>query len=400
MKLVFRIIVVFGFLVVIGFVIAYGRGYRWSFQNQSLVPTGIISANSSPNAAKIYVNGQLKGATDLNLTLPPATYTIEIKKDGYTSWTKTIKLQGELVYTIDAQLFPQNPSLSPLTNLGVVKTVPVDETDKIIIFTDTGNAEKDGIYLFDTAQKPLSLLPQLKLILLKKNLPLTDPDFLKTEIYFSPDYKEAIFDFNPTGVNHLAYLLSLDQENINPFEVTASQDTLIEAWQIETTKEIKKILETFSDPMAKIASDSFHIISFSPDKTKFLYRSNTNTTIPQIIKPAPIAGNQTPEQRNIAKNGLYVYDQKEDKNFAISNFKFDISNMNSIQWYPDSRHLVYLDGNKISVVDYDDANKQIIYSGPFQKSFFLITSDSKLIIMANLNPDANKFPDLYLVGIR
>lgn len=398
MNFLLKILASVGFLTLIVGVIAYGRGYRWNFKNNSLASTGILSVNSSPNAAKIYLNGQFKGATDINLALSPSSYLVEIKKDGYNSWTKTVKIRGELVYTIDAQLFPLNPSLSPLTNLGIVKTLPVDQTERIIIFSDNGDPVKDGIYLFEAGKRPLSLLPPLKLLIFKKDLPLLDLDFKKTDVYFSPDYKEAIFDFQNIQGDSRAYLLSLDGDNKNLFEVSSSKTTLLTAWEEERNKEIQKILETFPKEIVKVASDSFNIVSFSPDKTKLLYQSKNNLKLPVIIDPPLIAANQTNEERDLIKNNYFVYDRKEDKNFLIENWKWETENY--AQWYPDSKHLVFFDNKKISVVDYDNTNKQTVYSGPFEGSFFINTSDGKIITLSNLNPENNKLPDLYLVGIK
>ena len=397
MKFILKILALIGFLAIIGIVIGYGRGYRWNPQKNKLTATGILSVNSNPNAAKIYINGQLKGATDVNLTLPPGDYQLEIKKDGYTSWTKTIKLQGELVYTVDAQLFPLNPSLSPLTNLGIVKSIPVDQTERIIIFSDNNDSVKDGVYLFEATRKPLSLLPPLKLLILKKDLPLISVDFKNTNVYFSPDYKEAIFDFNKDQADNRAYLFSLEGNNDNLFEVTSSKNTLINAWEQERNQEVLKILETFPKDIAKIASDSFNIVSFSPDKNKVLYQPKINLNLKLIINPSLISANQTEEQRNLKKDSIYIYDKKEDKNFKIN---LESIIQNSTQWYPDSSHLVFIENKKISVVDYDDANKQSVYSGPFESSFFIITSDGKIVTLINLNPETNKLPDLYFVGIR
>jgi hypothetical protein len=52
------------------------------------------------------------------------------------------------------------------------------------------------------------------------------------------------------------------------------------------------------------------------------------------------------------------------------------------------------------IVDYDDTNEQTVYSGPFEQNFVTVTPEGKLIILANLNPEANQFADLYLVGIK
>ena len=175
-------------------------------------------------------------------------------------------------------------------------------------------------------------------------------------------------------------------------------------------------MEAYPKEIAKVASDSFHVIEFSPDETKLLYLAKRSTTLPQAVQPPLIAVNQTPENRNIVVNSLYVYDKKEDRNYKIDliNLIDLISNQNKktlgqlnqleirnfINWYSDSKHLVINEGKKISFIDYDNQNKQTVYSGDFDNSFFKVTNDGKILILTNLNPEANKFPDLYAVGIR
>lgn len=389
MKKIFsQVIILFFFLIVLITVIGYARGYRFDLEERSVKSTGIISATSNPKAAKTYVDGKLKGVTDTNLTLAPGNYLIEIKKDGYTSWSKKINLKGELVINVDPVLFPINPSLSPLTNLGVVKAVATEDGNKIVIIAT------DAIYLFDAGKQTLPFFPPLNKII-SLSLISSIVDFTNTKVIFSPDQKQAIFEFASSdealAKSEASYLLSLGEDNLNPLDVTLSKDTLIEAWQKEKTKNFNKILETFPKNFDKIASDSFNIISFSPNETKVLYQAKNNVELPLMIKPVLIATNQTPEERSIKKGKTYVYDRKEDKNFLVGNV---------MKWYSDSRHLIIEENKKIAVVDYDDTNKQTVYSGPFESSFFNPTSDGKIIVLINLNSQVNELPDLYLVGIR
>lgn len=384
----FALLAIFG--AILALVIAFARGYRFDFNGKKVTSTGIIALSSNPKAAKVYINDELKGATDINLILPPGQYHAKIKKDGYTSWEKQVSLKGELVLSLDALLFPVNPSLSPLTNLTVEGVYPLDQTGKILILSESGDEKTDGIYLFDSTRRNFSLFQPLKPVILKKDL----PSGLKLQgVYFSPDYKQAILDWKT-----VAYLVSPDEDK-NLFDVTSSKLTLLEAWGREKLKNDLKILETFPKEIAKVASDSFHIVSFSPDETKILYKSEKSQQLQNVTGHFQIGTNQTEEERNIKTNQLYVYDKKEDKNFKVE-IENCIKIENCMQWYPDSRHFLFLDGKKISIVDYDGTNKQTVYSGPFQESFFTSTSDGNIIILANLNPEIHQFPDLYLVGVR
>lgn len=399
MKLLYRLVLILIFLGIFGGIVAYARGYRFDFDKKSLTPTGILSVSSSPKAGKIYVNDVLKGVTDTNLTMPPGNYKVDIKKEGYTTYSKNVSLKGELVVTIDATLFPINSTLSPLTNLGLVKAIPVGDTEKVLIFVDkeaTEEAEqKSGIYMFEGGRKPLPFFPPLKLLALKSNLPV-GVDLSQSEAIISPDTKEAIFEF-PVNEISQAFLLNLDGENTAPFDVTQSKETLITAWNNQKLANNLKILETYPEDFYKIASDSVEVIGFSPSETKILYKANKSLILPPMITPALIATNQTVEQRSLETGKTYVYDKKEDKNYLIS--EKDI-HQDQIQWYFDSRHLLINEGRKIVVVDYDNSNMQTIYSGPYEDSFFTTTSDGKIITLSNLNPEVNKWPDLYLVGTR
>jgi len=397
MKFLFKILFFISFFAILLWIISYTRGYRLDLGKKTLSSTGILSLTSYPKTAQVYLDGKLKGVTDLNLTLSPNHYQVEIKKDGYTSWSKKIVLKGELVVSLEAVLFPLNPSLSPLTNSGLVKAIPIDDTEKILVFVQKPDLEdldkKNGLYLFEAGKRTFSFFPALKPILLEKNL-AEKYDFSSTQVIFSPDYKQAIIEFN-NQTSSQAFLLSLEEENTFPFDVSLSKDSLITAWEKEKKLIKMKILETYPKDIVKIASESFNLIAFSPSETKLLYQVKTNLTLPIILDPPFMGSNQSLETRVLKKNSLYVYDKKEDKNYQLPIFNYQL-----IQWYFDSKHLLINEGKKISVVDYDGTNQQTFYSGPYESDFFYITSDGKLIILANLNPDANQWPDLYLVGIR
>lgn len=379
-------------------IILYSRGYRLNLKEKNLDAIGIVSINSDPNAAKIYINNQLKGVTNQNFQLIPGEYLIEIKKDGYTSWQKKLKVKGELVYNLQAQLFPINPSLIPVTNIGVIKAISVDQTEKILIFSDKNDPEKDGIYLFEASKRPLSLFPPLKLIVLKSKIPLEEVNFENISVDFSPDYKEAIINFNYNQENSRSFIINLETENTELTDVTNSKEILLTLYQKEKQKEINKILESFPKEITKIASSSFEIISFSPDKTKVLYQAKDNLSLPTVLKKPLIAANQTSEKRELKKENFYVYDKKEDKNYSLEDFQFE--KQNPPQWYSNSNQLIFSLNKKISVIDFDGLNLQTIYSGPYENNFFLVTADNRIIVLINLNQEINPLPDLYAINLK
>lgn len=402
MHIVRNTIVLISFCIILGTIIAYARGYRVDVQKGKVTSTGIIAISSTPQAAQVTVNGVVRGVTDLHLTLPSGKYLIEVKKEGYTSWKKEVILKGELVVTADATLFPLNASLTPLTTIGISKVVSIDKTDKALLFVENGDIEKDGIYVFDQTKRTFSLFPPLK-ILAKKSLFPEDIKMNDVSVVFSPDFKQGIIQFK-RAEDTISYLLSLEDENTQLFEVTSSQESLEKAWDEEKQIEKMRLLEIFPKQLAKIASDSFHILSLAPDKSKILYEATQQVTLPYVIRPRLVAANQTPEERSVKVSELYVYDRDEDRNYHIS-LSDTSEKMRQVGdvvliWFPDSRHLVKHEGDKISIVEFDDTSRQIVYSGPHDGSFYDVTSDGKLLILANLNPQFNKTPDIYAVGIK
>ena len=432
-----RILLLIFFIVILIAVIAYARGYRINFDEGTVSSTGILSINSTPKPGRVYVNGQLKGATDVNLTLPHGRYTVEVKKDGYTSWTKSISLKGEIVMSLDARLFSKNPSLTPLTNLGVIKAIPIGNTDKLILVSQTGDVEKDGLYLFEAGNKALAIFPPLKPLLMKSVLG-ENIDISTATIDFSPNYRQGMLTFT-TEIGEIAYLISLDDENTELFEITASKNNILTAWNDEKNVEALKVIETLPKKIVPIAVSSFQIISLSPDEKKLLYLAKSDANLPVVIDPQLIGANQTQEHRSIKKGSIYIYDKKEDKNFLLpvtlnidetlfnppeSNLEITPTPetatstaeiavqprvwneilvrlvMEKLQWYPTSDYIAIMDVNQIKLMQYDGTNEEIVYAGPLQDHFYTISPDWNLLVLINLNPKVNDSGDLYSVGIK
>lgn len=429
------------FLVILLAIIAYARGYRLDLERKSITSTGIVSVHSDPKPATVFINGEpeARGVTDINLTLPYGHYTVEVKKDGYTEWKKDIALKGEIVMSLDAILFSKNPSLSPLTSLGISKAFTVGQTENLLLISESDNIEKDGIYLFEGTKKAISFFPPLNPVILKKNLP-EGIELTSGEVTFSPDYEQGLFTFNQ-GDTTLSYIFSLSSENTQLLDVTASKEVILQEWAAEKNKQLIKILETFPKDIRKVATDSVQIVALSPDETKVLYVANQEVTLPRAINPPLIGANQTPEERTLLKDSIYIYDKKEDKNFklpvtfnitheekeatpsmtptlsptpelietaeATEEAQINVLNesvkeqvLSQLQWFPDSKHVITRENNQIAVMGYDGTSKVVVYSGPFQNNFFASTRSYNLMVVANLNPQNNTFGDLYTIGIR
>ncbi len=432
MRFLVRKIVLIGlFILVLAGLIAIARGYRFNPSQRTIKSTGILVASSNPDGAKIFVNGELKGATNSNIIVSPGEYDVEIKKDGFTSWSKRLTIKGELVIKADALLFPQNPTLSPVTSLGVKKAFSSPTGDAIIIISESeeevvvdpasDEEEKNGIYLLENVRNPLSRINPLNTLVFKSAFSEESEGFQLEDITieFSPDEKQLLIttyipletdiegnveevEQEDRTISNI-YLIDAGSSTDDPFNVTESVDTIRNAWSEEQMEITEKALRAFKDPLADVALESFDIMAFSPDETRILYTATQSATLPLVIDPPLVATNQTPEVRDIETGSIYVYDAEEDRNykvFGVDEFESLEDAKNRILWYPSSAHLILREDDKISAFDFDGTNKRTVYSGPFSKDFLATSKDGRLFILTNFNSETGSLQDLYSIGLK
>lgn len=404
-------------------VIAYGRGYRLDIKQSSLKPTGLLSTISDPVGAQVFIEGKLKTATNNSVAIEPGWYTVTISKEGYISWQKKIRVQGEVVSKTDAVLFPSNPSLSPLTNLGVERPILSPDGNKIAYTVpedhlDEALQKKAGLWVYTLSEGPLGRNRDPIYI-----APFTDGiDIQKAIITWSPDSTQLLVH------NDIIYHLYNINRPDSYTDVTLTYETLLAEWNDEHIIKEHQKLEAFDPQVIDIASSSARIISVSPDETKILYEATASATIPIALKPKLIGTNSTEEVRTITPGKIYVYDSKEDKNyFLLDTREITIPTITPtpsvnklvqrlptkpavvpapkideyIHWFPTSRHLLLTLQGKIDIMEYDRTNWTTLYSGPFVDGFVAPWSNgSRIIIMTNLNGNATTLPNLYTVNLR
>lgn len=292
--------------------IRYAQGYRPT-GNGTIKGTGLLSANSFPSAAEVYVNGRLTTATDNTLNLDPGEYQIEIKKDGYYTWSKKLAIVAELVTETNAQLFPTSPALEPLTYTGALSSVPSPDGTKLAFTVASASAiTKNGLYVQDLSSTPISLNRSARQI-------------ARTEAGY--DYPTASYTWSPNGSELLvafkngAHIL-LDASRFNDLstfkDVTVTLSQTLSEWELELARQEQIQMLKLPDFFQQVATTSATNLYFSPDNKKLLYQATAAFTLPDnLIPPLPSSSTQI-EARITTPGSWYVYDLKEDKNFLIS----------------------------------------------------------------------------------
>ncbi len=136
-------------LVLIGATIGvymYTSGLRIDKEGE-LKSTGMVAVKSVPNGANVYLNDELKTATDGTIQgLNPGKYNLKVMRNGFTIWQKEIEVFEQLVTDITSVLVSKTPRLEPLTSTGARNPVISPSLTKIAYFTKDG--ENPGVWVY------------------------------------------------------------------------------------------------------------------------------------------------------------------------------------------------------------------------------------------------------------
>ena len=262
----------------------------------------------------------------------------------------------------------------------------------------------------------------------------------------------AHFPKNPDSKTSSETNILLDANNFNRIEslrdVSAQLPVIFSQWEEQLALKLNDQLLKLPLKMQEIATASATNIYFSPDEKKMLYTAKNPIQIPEEIIPSLPATSTQPEQRQLAPGNIYIYDIEEDKNFLIAekpktaeeNFrellidsitpntlfspesspsaytklqKPDIKDtiaafrsqytpitIQPIQWFPDSKHLIFAQEDKIIILEYEGTNPSLVYSGKYEDYFTYPWPDgTKLLIITNLNSESEIPPNLYAINL-
>jgi len=140
------LISIFSVLFVVGgalVIFYFSRGYRISISERSIKKTGVLTVQTEPSPAELYINGDDIGRTPRSRTLDIGINSISVQKNGYRDWNK----QVEIVEEKSTLLFPflileKIAPLSIWERTGEVEKAWISDNEAYFIFlikSDTGD---------------------------------------------------------------------------------------------------------------------------------------------------------------------------------------------------------------------------------------------------------------------
>ena len=392
--------------ILAGAVIAYSRGYRIDVDQKTLSTTGILSISSYPEKASILLDGKLVSATNASLSLSPAWYDLKVTLDGYQSWEKKVRVQGEVVTQIDALLIPTNPSLRALTTSGIMAPTLSESSTRVAyaISQDTevvsaGTPAKTGVWILDLRTGLLGGRTEPKQVFSTR----ATLDWPNAQLLWSPNEQQLLLTFvNPKDKKKAvsrALLINIESPTLSGTDVTLQLETILAQWKTEAQEKHDLALAVFPREISTILNTVSANIQIAPDDSKILYQATQSATLAPVISPGLIGSNTTSETRSLSAGKYYVYDIREDKNFELAQTTAS-PNPPTVRWYTDAKHIIMIKNDTINIIDYDGTNERTVYSGPFEKTIlFPWPAGGKVVIATNLN-NPKSLPNLYEIDLR
>lgn len=337
------LVALFGILfIIVGTLAAlrWAKGYRFNFgeKGPELTGTGLLVASSDPKGAQVYLNGKLTTATDDTLNLPPGSYQVEIKKDGFLPWKKKLEVVTELVTQTTAKLFPSVPNLTPLTFTGAKDPYPSPDGQKIVYRVDSAaNEAKNGLWILELSERSFAVAR----IGEPKQIARTTSqyDFSAAKIVWTPDSNQILAYWQDEGRRTraegrrptIAAAVLLGTSGMNDeadlVDATPRLPVLLSQWYQDLDEKDMVRLKELPKLMQETATASAQAAYFSPDEKRLLYSPSENLTIPEGLTPDLPAESTQPEERDIKVDSLYVYDIEEDRNYRLSVLGFRLSDL-------------------------------------------------------------------------
>jgi len=389
LRRLYFILIIIVFLVVAPALLTYAIGYRFDFEQNKIVQVGIISIETKPRDCQIYIDGVLHDKTTPTIinNLLPKRYTIEIKKEGYFTYTKTVDVNSGLSTVFpDIRLFKNDIKINMLDSDIIRSELSPDKkllaystknsfiilsinTGKLIM-EDSKKYEISDIFWSPDSSKIILTSSNNKNYLINiRNSKISD---------LSEFFKQQISNINwDKDSNNLFYGTS--SNSFKNFDLNSKNDNTVLNFPIERnyyvnndyiiyyngkaliktdlkTKNNKVILNQVNDPKYKFldSKNSFVPIIDLNNKTLYLFDETEDSYI-EIDEQVQNASWSPSEFQLLLnnENTLWVFDLKENEKFLLMRSSQTINNAG---WYPTSDYIVANNNGKIKIIEFDDYN--------------------------------------------
>jgi hypothetical protein len=191
----------------------YIKGYRFDFQTQQISNTGVLTIDTIPSRSSLSINDKEYGKTPKSVSLKGGDHSIQIERDGYHDWSKSINITEGKSSSIYPWLIVDNiKSTSLFTSSKTVDTNHIYQNNNsifFILYEDLNNTRSYELWRLSTDSAIWDFSENPSLILTFNTL--VDSEFT-FEILPSNDSSIVLLSINDNSVRS-RYLVKTNREN-------------------------------------------------------------------------------------------------------------------------------------------------------------------------------------------
>lgn len=402
-KILFLICLII-FLLAAPIIILYFQGYRFDFEKKSLTQTGGLFLKVIPKQVKIYIEDKLVQKTDwffgstLIENLLPKKYKIEIKKEGFYPWEKTLEIREKEVTEVkNIVLFPENLDFQILTKN--LKIFWVSPDGKEMVLFEKGETDW-ALKLYDLEKNIKSHLIE------ERDISSKGADLLNLE--FSGDGKEIYLNIG-MGEEERVFTLnlektppSLSEKKIPPLSenIIASQNFNGKNYYLDSFGHLFKNGEKLTKNPFSIKAETEYQLNIFSDyiflrEGENLYLFNVDSGLFEKFFEKIRDSKISPDNKKLvffSDSEIWVLFLKEKwgqptkkagEKLLITRLSEKIGDV----FWLDSNYLIFNNGDKIRIAEVDDRDRiNIINIAEFNNpKLFFNTNDKKLYIFSDEN---------------
>lgn len=344
------------FFITAPLLVLYTAGYRYSFSTGIVTRTGVLSITTSPRSAEIYLDDQYAGAKtpEVLKRILPGTYNIELRKDGYHSWTGEVEIKsGQTEQLQNIQLFLDSEAQLLFDKETTIISVN-PQGDIIAYATYEGGWEE--IWLYSPEQNSHTLVNQ-QIANNQKNLELAwSAQGTYLSAFDADDGTVKIYKKDATlvTINNTDPVISLIwNPSIDNSVAFTTQDGLV---QIDVqTGSIKSFPQT-DETSVLLDASVLRLITGSDYTEVAQYVNDEKETLALLPK-----GSYTIEERDgtyliltNSRSQLFLIQIHQDQPILLE------KDVDAYDWNPQTDRLVFTDGFELSVYDASSHTTELI----------------------------------------
>lgn len=397
---ILSVIIIFGGSSLIYY---FSKGYRINILEQQIRRTGVLTVQTEPNIAQLYINNEPSGRTPRSRSLETGIHSISVWKQGYREWRKEIEiLEGRATPIFPFLILEENTETTLWESTQPVAKNWTNKYRSHFIFLQQ-NSENDftlWTYRINTPiwnltpnptqvlstendQFELNISPNGQLAILQQDntnylIELTKTNTLTTtntiaiesetdyKIHWSNDNRHLIVE-NETEIksidtnNKQTYNILTKENNNEPIIWTTDEEGFL--YTIKQLEDDDQNIHTYQIEQTKLdGTTTTYIIekAYFQQDSSFIEHYRNNGEIYPEFKNSPQSTQSTGAITEIIvnqkANGVYIkttsatywYNIKTDRYRMISPYPAEL-----IEISPDSKSLLFVNGEKIYKFTFD-----------------------------------------------